>query len=202
MKKVKNFAMAALVTVIGAGWASAQGISTSETEANRSKADGIQVIKGIDARYKLIYPIKKTEHVRIEIYDKKSQLLFSERVENRDGFMKSYDFSNLPDGTYKIKISSRSNLVTKNIYHRYPQHDIDFYVEKNPEEKSFRLVVKGVKKNPVYVDFLNTDYSTLFEDIVEVGKSFSRVYKFEEELPGNLMIRVSTGEKSVIKAVK
>lgn len=202
MRRVKNLTMAVLVTVISAGWASAQGVSTSEMESSIKIPENVQVVPELDSRYKLVYPIKKTEQVRIRIYDSENHLLLSEKVENHVGFMKSYDFSNLSDGIYTINIQSPSGIVSKEVYYRYLKNDIDFYVEKDPYNKAFRLVVKGVKKDPVYVDIMDEESEKIFEDTIDVGKSFSRTYRFKGKMPENIFFRVSSADRSVTKEVR
>lgn len=202
MRRVKNITIAVLVTVISAGWASAQGVSTSEMESSIKIPENVQVVPELDSRYKLVYPIKKTEQVRIRIYDSENHLLLSEKVENHVGFMKSYDFSNLSDGIYTINIQSPSGIVSKEVYYRYLKNDIDFYVEKDPYNKAFRLVVKGVKKDPVYVDIMDEESEKIFEDTIDVGKSFSRTYRFKGKMPENIFFRVSSADRSVTKEVR
>ena len=88
MRRVKNITIAVVITVISTGWAIAQEVSTSEMEASKRIPESIQVLYEFDARYKLVYPVKKTEQVRIRIYDDENRLLLSEKVENHEGFMK------------------------------------------------------------------------------------------------------------------
>jgi hypothetical protein len=200
MKRVKNLTMVVLITVIGTGWAMAQGVSTGET--SRYDQSDVQIMPRTDSRYKLVYPVKETESVWIKIYDSEQRMLLSERVKNKEGFMKSYDFSNLSDGLYTIDIQSKSGKITKEVYHSYKKDDIDFSVVKNPENNSLRLLVEGVSKEPVYVDILDRKSETIYEDRVDVGKSFSRVYKFKDDMPESLKLRVSTLNQTVVKEVK
>ncbi len=202
MRRVKNITLAVLVTVIGTGWAVAQEVSTSEMEASKSIPESIQVVPEIDARYKLVYPVKKTEQVRIRIYDDENHLLLSEKVENHKGFMKSYDFSNLSDGMYTINIQSPSGVISKEVYHRFQSNDIDFSVERNPDNESFRLVVSGVRKEPVFVDIMDDNRVRIYEDTIEVGKSFSRTYRFKGRVPQNVLFRVSSANSSITKEVR
>lgn len=202
MRRVKNITMAVLVTVISTGWAMAQEVSTSEMEASKKIPESIQVVPEFDARYKLVYPVKKTEQVRIRIYDDENHLLLSENVENHKGFMKSYDFSNLSDGMYTINIQSPSGVISKEVYHRYQKDDIDFSVERNPDNESFRLVVSGVRKEPVFVDIMDENRERIYEDTVDVGKSFSRTYRFKGRVPENVLFRVSSTNSSLTKEVR
>lgn len=202
MRRIKNISIAVLIIVIGAGWATAQEASTSEMEASKKMPENVQVVTELNSHYKLVYPVKKTEQVRIRIYDSENHLLLSEKVENQEGFMKSYDFSNLSDGMYTINIQSPSGIISKEVFHRYKKNDIDFSVERDPVNKSFRLVVSGVRKEPVYVDIMNEKNIMIFEDTVDVGKSFSRTYRFKGRLPENILFRVSSANSSVTKEVR
>ena len=192
--------MVALITVIGAGWAMAQESTTGGTSA--SQGEGVNVIREKGARYKLVYPVKNAEIVWVRIYDAQKHLLLTEKVRNREGFMQDYDFSNLADGIYTINIQSRSGETVKEVYHSYQRDDIDVSVQRSPLNNSFQLVVKGVEKDPVYVDILDNHQDIIFSDIVDVGKSFTKVYKFGYELPKNMSVRVYSSDQSVMKEIK
>ena len=86
--------------------------------------------------------------------------------------------------------------------HQNQKNDIDFSVERDKDNKAFRLVVKGVRKDPVYVDIMDEESETIFEDTIDVGKSFSRTYRFKDKVPGNIFFRVSSADRSVTKEVR
>ena len=200
MKKIKNITMAVLVTVIGTGWVMAQGGSSNDKDISNS--DDFLVIPEAEGMYRLVYPVKEAETVWVKIYDPEKDELFSERVKNKDGFMQSYDFSNLADGLYTIAVQTKNGKITKEINHRYQRDDINVSVKKDPADNSYNLLVTGVMKDPVYIDLLDANRNTIYKDEVNVGKSFSKVYKFKNQLPDEVTFSVTSGGEEVLKEVK
>ena len=200
MKRVKHITLAALITVIGCGVLQAQENTKPETlEANSSK---VQIVQSQAQKYKLVYPIKKSGLVWVKIFDSDDKMLLSEKVKNKEGFMRSYDFSYLPEGKYRINIESEEGILNKEVYHEYQKNDISISVEETYHDNAFRLIVKGVKESPVYVDIFDGDNNVIFEDVVDVGKSFSRIYKFYEGVPADLMISVAQDDKKIFTEIK
>jgi hypothetical protein len=103
---------------------------------------------------------------------------------------------------YTINIQSPSGVISKEVYHRYQKDDIDFSVERNPDKESFRLVVSGVRKEPVFVDIMDENRERIYEDTIDVGKSFSRTYRFKGRVPENVLFRVSSTNSSLTKEVR
>lgn len=200
MKRVKHITLATLITVIGCGVLVAQ--ENAKPEALEANPGDVQFVQSQAKKYKLIYPIKKSGLVWVRIFDSRDEMLLSEKLKNKEGFMRSYDFSYLPEGKYRINIESPEGNLVREIYHEYQENDISISVEQTYHDNAFRLVVIGVKESPVYVDILDGDNKVLFEDIVDVSKSFSRVYKFYDGVPEDLMISVTYNDEKHFADIK
>lgn len=199
MKRVKNLTMAVLVTALSTGMVMAQDLS-EVFESDNGRAH-IRLEESSATRYKLVYPVRTAGIVYVKIYDQDNQLVFSDRIRNKDGFMRPYDFSDMPDGNYKFTIQSAGGQVTTDIVHKQYKNDLDISVADTDEKDAYRLVVKGVKNDPVYVNIYDQKDRLVYEDVVKVGKNFSRIYAFPE-LNADFTFVVTQNNYSVAKRAK
>jgi len=199
MKKVKNLTMAVLITALSTGMVTAQDLSeVFESDNGRTN---IRLEESAFAKYKLVYPVRSAGIVYVKIYDQDNQLVFSDRIKNKDGFMRPYDFSNLPDGNYKFMIQSDGGQIVTDIVHKLHQYDLDISVADTADKDAYQLLVTGVKKDPVYVSIYDKKDHLVYEDVVNVGKNFTRIYAFPE-LADDLTFVVTQNNYSVAKRAK
>jgi hypothetical protein len=199
MKRAKNLTMAVLVTALSTGMVVAQDLSeVFESDNGRTN---VRLEESSYAKYKLIYPVRNAGIVYVKIYDQQGQQVFSDRIRNKNGFMKPYDFSNMPDGNYKFMIKSDGGKIITDVVHKLHEDDLNIALGDTGEKDAYRLVVTGVKKDPVYVNIYDYKDQLVFEDIVKVGKNFSRVYSFPENAK-DLTFVVTQNDYSIAKRAK
>jgi len=199
MKRVKNLTIAVLFTVMSTGMVVAQDLSDIFEYDNGR--ENVRVETSSYARYKLVYPVRSKEMVNIKIYDQKNQLVFSDRIKNLNGFIRPYDLSYLPDGNYKFMIRSTSGFITRDIVHKAAENDLRISIEETGANDSYKLIVKGVSRNPVSVDIYNKEVGLVFKENIKIGKDFSRIYSFKNKVD-NLTFIVTQNNSSVIKRIK
>lgn len=171
--------MAVLVTALSTGMVVAQDLS--EVFESDNGRNNIRLEESAFARYKLVYPVHTAGTVYIRIYDQEGQQVFSDRIKNKNGFMRPYDFSKLPDGNYKFMIQSNGGKIITEIIHKLHRNDLNISVGDAGEKGAYQLVVRGVKKDPVYVSIYDKKDELVYEDVVKVGKNFSRIYSFPDK---------------------
>ena len=179
MKRVKNLTMAVIVTALSTGMVVAQDLS--EVFESDNGRNNIRLEESTFAKYKLVYPVRTAGMVYIRIYDQEGQQVFSDRIRNKNGFMRPYDFSKLPDGNYKFMIHSNGGQIITEIVHKLHQNDLNISVADTGEKGAYQLVVRGVKKDPVFVSIYDKKDELVYEDVVKVGKNFSRIYSLPDK---------------------
>jgi flagellar hook assembly protein FlgD len=103
MKTITTFLFALLLT------ASAAFGNGKENE----KASQIEMFQVENGQFRLIYALEEAGKVKIAFYDESGRLVDTDRVKNEEGFLRKYDMTHLPNGTYSMKISSTSGEYTK-----------------------------------------------------------------------------------------
>jgi hypothetical protein len=199
MNRVKNFTAAVLLAVLGTGMVVAQDLSEVFESDNGRHEVRLEEVSG--AVYRLVYPVRSAGFVFVKIYNRENQLIYSDRIKNRNGFTRPYDFTGLPDGNYNFQIWSGSGKISRNLILRNPVNHLDVAVEETKNPESYRLIVKGVTREPIYVDIYDENEELVYGETLDVDKDFSRIYSFEKRVDNPVFI-VTQRNESVSKSVK
>jgi hypothetical protein len=79
-------------------------------------------------------------------------------------------------------IRSSSGFITRDIIHKSSANDLAVSILKSKSGDSCKLLVKGVSHNPVFVDIYEYEVGLVFEDTIDIGKDFSRIYSFVDKV--------------------
>ena len=84
----------------------------------QSLDSGVAVVKKEGASYNLIYTAIMASDVTVTILNKDNSIVFKEIIKKSDGFIRPYNFKNLPEGKYTFKIESgtTSHLETIDLH--------------------------------------------------------------------------------------
>ena len=90
---------------------------------NPKSNSGMAVVKRNATSFKVIYKGEETSNVKVQIFDERDQLVFTETIKKSRGFARPYNFEGLAEGEYTIKINNGLSLLTETIdYHRDKTH--------------------------------------------------------------------------------
>ncbi len=91
--------------------------ATVFANADALEREGIllKVIHTSNDIYNIIYQGAQQQQVSIEFIDKNDKVLYYESVNTSEGFVKSLDLSDLPAGTYSVKLTSATETVSEEI---------------------------------------------------------------------------------------
>jgi hypothetical protein len=180
MRRVKKITAVVLLAALSTGMVAAQDLS--EVFVNDNGRNDIRLEETSGTVYKLIFPVRNTETVFVKIYDLENHLVYSEKIRNKYGFTRPYDFKDLPDGSYQVRIWTNAGKIIRNFVLRKPVNDLMVAVEETKGHDSYKLIVKGVTKKPLYVDIYDENEELVFEEVLKVDSDFSRVYSFDSKV--------------------
>src|SRR5688572_24683235 len=114
MKKILTLSLVLFSTVMFAN-------GTDDDKNPSASSSGAAVIKKDVSTFRLIYKSEKQANVRVSIYNDRDQLVYSEKVNNTDGFTRPYNFENLGEGEYTIAIEDGSKKQIEKVSYRAPK---------------------------------------------------------------------------------
>ena len=88
-------------------------VQTLNKKTTQFKAAFIETV--IDDRMVIALNNPEMESIELEIIDDEGRSIYSEEIPGRESFLKRYDFSELNDGNYHVKVSGTSGEFSETI---------------------------------------------------------------------------------------
>jgi hypothetical protein len=165
----------------------------TEAAAKNSKAlAGIAVIKS-NATYKLIYKSELRSDVKVEIYDSRNAVVYYEVIKMSDGFTRPYNFANLPEGDYKIRVDNGSNWLTETVSHKAGKVEKTAHLTALNDGR-YLLSVPGAGAQTIDVRIYNEAGKVLHHSKQDTQGGLAAVYNLNE-IKGAVLFEItdSTG---------
>lgn len=146
-------------------------------ETKISETTKFQVTAKSDAKYELLYTSDKSSDVLVTIFDESGRKLNTRTVRNAKNFKRTYDFSQLKPGKYKIVVRNESGSANQEIIHQIKEARLKTFVSKIPNSKSLKLHVGDFDPSaPVRVRIYDRYNKLIHSEEINNAQSFSRVY--------------------------
>ena len=161
---------------------------TSLTYASNSENAKLELRENQNGIVQLLYTSSEAEQVTITILDDNNKIVLSEKVKNKNGFLRNYDFSKLEVGKYTFKVADNNGQLLKKAK----------FVKKSPValvdlgDNRFRLIYGSKKDTPVLVVFLDKDGKTIQEDRFTSTNGFARTYIVDNNITSAQKLRLVT----------
>lgn len=145
-----------------------------------------------DGMIQMLYNKSTVENVKIEIINEEGEVIHSDAVSNKFGFLKNYDFSKLDEGFYTFEVSDQEGKVRKEIAF-FKRASIALLKQKDDK---YRLIYGTKKKSKVSVQMLNNKGKVVFEDNFVSENGFSKTYDVSSENTNATKMRIITQQDS------
>lgn len=165
---------AALIIVIGSA------SSTYASVDSASLASYCKVMPTEDEkRFKLIYQSPVVENVQIQLMDEKQSVIYTEVVSETNGFVKSFDLTSMPEGTYLVKVESKDYSYTQPVkVTAWKAEKLHFSVIESDSKYAF--VGKNDSKEDITLFILDQEGNSLYEEEIKAGEEVKKMYNLEK----------------------
>jgi len=163
---------------------------------NPKSASGMIVVKQDESSYKLIYKSEEKTDVKVQIFDAQNALIFSETIRHSDGFSRPYNFINMAEGNYTIKLDNGSGWQSETVNYK-------FGVKEKPAQLitlgggRYLLAVPGTGKDNLSITIEDSEGREIHKRTREVNGNFSEVYNLSS-IEGAFTLQV-TGRNGASK---
>ena len=175
--KMKKLVIKVAVLLMTAGYTVAAGAIEKEKPASSSSRVEV-VATAQSAVYKLNYSSKAVGTVKVNIYDAKGDLMYTELIRSVKAFQKMYDFSRLGSGNYKIEVAGAEGKIEQTIQIAAVKESLIASVATLDTKGKYELHVRNKVMKPVIVTIYDSSDNLIYEDRIDVDHNFSRVYDF------------------------
>lgn len=156
------------------------------------KKSGLAVlpVKGSEV-FKVIYTNEIANKVKVNLYNANSQIVFSESINNTDGFILPLNFSRLNFGEYKLELIDANGKRVESIVYQQAKSIDNIRISKiyNAEGK-FLVAVANPKNEKVTVKIFDNFNNLLHTEVRSVSGDFAQVYNVKN-LTGTCTFEVS-----------
>jgi flagellar hook assembly protein FlgD len=192
MKKILTLSLVLFSTVMFA--------NGTDDDSKAAAASGTALIKKDANTFRLIYKAEKQSNVRVSIYDANDQLVYSEKVNNTDGFTRPYNFENLGEGDYTIAIENGSKKQIEKVSYHAPKVTKTLNVIKmSSDEGKYFVMAAGQGEEQITVSVFDGEHNLVHKSIEATDGNFSKIYNLKS-LKGHLTFEISN-ENGEVKSV-
>ena len=135
----------------------------------------------IGSTFKVYYKGSQQADVKVSIRDAGDHLLFSETIKKSEGFVRPYNFSNLPEGEYTIQITDNNGRQIEKIsYTREKSETFAHLLKVAGSDGKYLLTVssKGADGD-VTVRIYDDANKVIYNKREDASKDFAKVYNLE-----------------------
>lgn len=169
MKKVLSF-FVLLISVSSISFA---------TKADTPSASMIVVRNG--STFKLLYKGVAKTNVKVLILNDKDQLIFVDKINNVDGFVRPYNFSELPEGNYSIELTDNNGRQVERVSYRIENENKLAHLMNVPgSANKFILSIPNKGNDIITVTIYNDENTVLYSEKEKITGDFARVYNLKE----------------------
>jgi hypothetical protein len=162
---------------------------------------GISVLK-LGNVCKLFYRAEQRGDVHVSIYNQKGSVVFSEVIRKTDNFMRPYNFSALPHGTYTIELNDGQRTRSEKVEHRIsPGRRVATLLRVNKDDNRYLLAIPNKGHDVLTIRIFDERNTLLFEGREAVDGDFAKVYNLSG-VRGTPMFEVADREGRISRLVK
>jgi hypothetical protein len=184
MKKIITLSLVLFSTVMFAN-------GTDDEKKATASSSGAAVIKNGESTFRVIYKSEKESDVKVSIRNDKDELVYSEKVNNTDGFTRPYNFESLSEGDYTIAIEDGSKTQVEKVSYRAPRVTKTLSVLKmSSDEGKFLVMAAGQGNEQITISIFDGDNNLLHKSFESTSGNFSKLYNLKS-VKGHLTFEIA-----------
>jgi hypothetical protein len=173
---------------------------TDDEKKSSASASGAAVVKNGESTFRVIYKSEKESDVRVTIFNAKDELVYSEKVNNTDGFTRPYNFGTIGEGEYTISIEDGSKKQVEKVSYYATKSSKTLNVLKLHSEEGKYLVMAAGQGNELITVSIYDGQNNLVHKSTEATKgNFSKLYNLKS-VKGHFTFTISN-ESGDVKTV-
>ncbi len=141
--------------------------------------------------FKLLYKGASNTDVKILILNDDNEIVFSEKIKNEGGFLRPYNFTELPEGDYHFQLTDINGRQTEKVnYRKGSNSKVAHLLRVGGNNEKFILSVPNKGTDILTVTIYDAENTVLYTEREKVTGDFGKVYTFKG-LQGNVTFNVT-----------
>ena len=163
---------------------------TDDPKKTSESASGAAVIRNGDNTFRVIYKAEKENDVKVSILNDKNELVFSEKVNNTDGFTRPYNFGSLKEGDYTIAIEDQSKKQLEKVSYRSERATKTLNVLKLSKDGKYLITAAGSGSETITIDIYDGAHNLLHKSIQDTKGNYAQLFNLKD-VKGHLTFEIS-----------
>ena len=141
----------------------------------------VKVSKDSSSVFKVYYSGSDSKKVRVNIYNENNEEVFSEIINNKNGFVRPYNLSDMPAGNYKFEIVDNEDARSYEFtYGNMPTSNNELYAFVNQfSENRFFLGLADKNEGEYTIKIYDANNNEVYNSTELVKKQFSQLFSLE-----------------------
>lgn len=158
----------------------------------------VRVSKDSSSVFKVYYSSADAKKVKINIYNENEEIVFSEVIKNENGFVRPYNMSNLPSGSYKFEIVDNEDIRAYEFsYGIIPSKKDDFVAFVNQfSNNRFFLGLASNTEEEFTIKIYDANSNEVYNSTETVKNQFSQLFNLENT-SSNVTFKIFKAGKAV-----
>lgn len=146
---------------------------------NPGAAAGMAVVKN-GTTFKLYYKGTQQMDVKVSIFDATNKIVFTEVLRKVEGFVRPYNFSNLPEGVYSIEIADKDGRQVEKVnYQKGKIEKLAHLLRVSGDEEKYLLTVSNKGNDAITVKIFDDSNSIIYSHKEDIKGDFAKIYNLE-----------------------
>ena len=157
---------------------------------NPGTATGIAVVKS-GTTFKVYYKSEQQTDVKVSILDSSDKVVFTEVLKKVEGFVRPYNFSNLPEGDYSIEIADKNGRQVEKVNHQNGSVEkLAHLLRVSGSEGKYLLTVSNKEADDITVKIYDDSNNIIYSHTEEIKGDFAKLYNLEK-FSGNFTFEIT-----------
>lgn len=144
--------------------------------------------------FKLLYKGTPNTDVKIQILNDDNEIVFSEKIKNEDGFLRPYNFTELPEGNYRFQLTDVNGRQTEQVnYRKEINGKVAHLLRVGGSNEKFILSVPNKGTDILTVTIYDGENAVLYTEREKITGDFAKVYTFKG-FRGNVTFNVTDSQ--------
>jgi hypothetical protein len=193
MKKILTLSLVLFSTVMFAN-------GTDDDKKATASTSGAAVIKNGESSFRVIYKSETESDVKVSIRNDKDELVYSEKVNNTEGFTRPYNFESLGEGDYTIAIEDGTKKQIEKVSYRVAKVTKALNVLKMSNDGKFLVMAAGQGNEEITISIYDGQNNLVHKSFEITNGNFSKLFNLKSFKGRHLTFEIAN-ENGEVKTV-
>lgn len=151
-------------------------------EESPKSSSGIAVMHNSEnGLFKVYYKATEAANVKVTILNDENQEVFTETIRKVNGFVRPYNFQNLKEGEYTIRIDDGTQSQAEKVVYQSGKLEKLIQVRKmTSDEGKYLLTASGQGNEQITVNIYDSTDKIIYTELQQINDTFAQVYNLSK----------------------